>query len=94
MIPLRLLFIALLVVVSCSKNNATDIDAIKQVLTTQQTCWNNGDIDGFMLGYWNSEKFEFSSENHGTTYGWKNTLERYKESYPTVRLQMIWDISG
>ncbi len=68
---------------SCSKDNANEIDAIKQILTTQQICWNNGDIDGFMLGYWNSEKFKFSSENHGTTYGWKNTLERYKESYPT-----------
>ena len=57
-------------------NNATEIDAIKQVLTTQQIYWNNGDIEGFMLGYWNSEKFEFSSEN-GTTYGWESTLERY-----------------
>ena len=63
-------------------NNDTEIDAIKQVLTTQQIYWNNGDIEGFMLGYWNSEKFEFSSEN-GTTYGWESTLERYKESYPT-----------
>ena len=67
---------------SCSMNNATEIDAIKQVLTTQQIYWNNGDIEGFMLGYWNSEKFEFSSEN-GITYGWESTLERYKESYPT-----------
>ena len=77
------LFIALILfVLSCSKNNATEIDAIKQVLTTQQIYWNNGDIEGFMLGHWNSEKFEFSSEN-GTTYGWESTLERYKESYPT-----------
>ena len=77
---LPLLF--LLIFSSCSMNNATEIDAIKQVLTTQQILWNNGDIEGFMLGYWNSEKFEFSSEN-GTTYGWESTLERYKESYPT-----------
>ena len=77
---LPLLF--LLIFSSCSMNNATEIDAIKQVLTTQQIYWNNGDIEGFMLGHWNSEKFEFSSEN-GTTYGWENTLERYKESYPT-----------
>ena len=77
---LPLLF--LLIFSSCSMNNATEIDAIKQVLTTQQIYWNNGDIEGFMLGYWNSDKFEFSSEN-GTTYGWENTLERYKESYPT-----------
>ena len=82
LIPLRLLFIALLVVLSCSKNNATDIDAIKQVLTTQQICWNNGDIDGFMLGYWNSDKFKFSWVN-GIEYGWKNALEKYKISYPT-----------
>ena len=67
---------------SCSKDNATDIDAIKQVLTTQQICWNNGDIDGFMLGYWNSKKFEFSWVN-GTEYGWENALEKYKISYPT-----------
>ena len=71
----------ILFVLSCSKNNATDIDAIKQVLTTQQICWNNGDIDGFMLGYWNSDKFKFSW--HGIEYGWKNALEKYKISYPT-----------
>jgi len=58
------------------------IDAIKQVLTSQQLCWNNGDIDGFMLGYWNSEKFKFSWVN-GIEYGWKNALEKYKISYPT-----------
>ena len=61
--------------------NANNIDAIKQVLTTQQICWNNGDIDGFMLGYWNSDKFKFSW--HGIEYGWKNALEKYKISYPT-----------
>ena len=80
LVILPLLF--LLIFSCCSMNNATEIDAIKQVLTTQQIYWNNGDIDGFMLGYWNSDKFEFSSEN-GTTFGWESTLERYKESYPT-----------
>ena len=78
----RLLLIALILfVLSCSKNNANDIDAIKQILTIQQICWNNGDIDGFMLGYWNSDKFKFSW--HGIEYGWKNALEKYKISYPT-----------
>jgi hypothetical protein len=78
----KLLLIALILfVLSCSKNNANDIDAIKQILTIQQICWNNGDIDGFMLGYWNSDKFKFSW--HGIEYGWKNALEKYKISYPT-----------
>ena len=77
------LFIALILfVLSCSKNNATDIDAIKQVLTTQQICWNNGDIDKFMLGYWNSNKLKFSWVN-GIEYGWKNLLKKFKISYPT-----------
>ena len=59
-----------------------EIKKIKEVLFTQQTYWNNGDIDGFMLGYFNSEKFEFSWVN-GTEYGWENALEKYKISYPT-----------
>ena len=79
----KLLLIALILfVLSCSKNNANDIDAIKQILTIQQICWNNGDIDGFMLGYWNSDKFKFSWVN-GIEYGWKNALGKYKISYPT-----------
>ena len=60
-----------------------EIDAIKKILDTQQKCWNNGDIDGFMQGYWNSEKLIFTSLNHKPAYGWENTLERYKNSYPT-----------
>ena len=80
-------YIALLLFIlnSCAtspQGNAREIDAIKQVLTSQQLCWNNGDIDGFMLGYWNSEKFKFSWVN-GTEYGWENALEKYKISYPT-----------
>ena len=82
----------LLILLSCNTNNTKtietieqdpkEINAIKKVLTTQQECWNNGDIDGFMEGYWNSEKLIFTSAKHEETYGWKNTLERYKESYP------------
>ena len=53
------------------------------MLTTQQECWNNGDIDGFMEGYWNSEELIFTSLSHKPAYGWDNTLERYKNSYPT-----------
>jgi len=83
----------LLILLSCNMNNTDiiqiikqtpdEIDAIKKVLTTQQECWNNGDIDGFMKGYWNSEDLVFTSLNYQPAYGWKNTLERYKNSYPT-----------
>ena len=92
-------YVALLLFIlnSCAKSsqdNAREIDAIKQVLTSQQICWNNGDIDGFMLGYWNSEKFKFSWVN-GTEYGWENALEKYKVSYPTKENmgEFIFEIS-
>ena len=65
------------------KQEPKEIDAIKKVLTTQQECWNSGDIDGFMEGYWNSEELVFTSAKHKPTYGWQATLDRYKSSYPT-----------
>ena len=74
-----LLLLILIPILSFSQN---DIQKIKEVLFTQEKYWNNGDIDGFMLGYWNSQKFKFSWVN-GTEYGWENALEKYKISYPT-----------
>ena len=65
------------------KQDSKEIEAIKKILSSQQKCWNNGDINGFMQGYWKSEKLIFTSLNHKPTYGWKKTLERYKNSYPT-----------
>jgi len=65
------------------KQDSNDIEAIKKMLYIQEECWNNGDIDGFMEGYWNSEELIFTSDEHMPTYGWQNTLERYKNSYPT-----------
>lgn len=53
------------------------MDSMKQ----QETCWNEGDIDCFMEGYWKSEKLRFMGKN-GVTYGWQNTLDRYKKTYP------------
>lgn len=69
--------------INSRKQAPKEIDAIKEILAYQQECWNNGDIDGFMQGYWKSEELIFTSLNHKPAYGWKNTLERYKNSYPT-----------
>ena len=89
----QLFTLFLLVFLSCNMNNSdtvntinqdpNEINAIKKMLSTQQECWNNGDIDGFMQGYWQSEKLIFTSLRHKAAYGWNNTLERYKNSYPT-----------
>ena len=56
--------------------------AIKQILSDQQTCWNDGDLECFMEGYWKSDHLVFVGKS-GVTYGWSQTLENYKKSYPT-----------
>ena len=61
-----------------------EIKSIRTVLIKQQECWNNGDLEGFMKGYWNSDTLIFTSLKHQPAYGWDNTLKRYKESYPDV----------
>jgi ketosteroid isomerase-like protein len=53
--------------------------AIRKVMDEQAAAWNRGDIDGFMKGYWNSEKLVFVSNE--VTRGWRPTLDRYKKSY-------------
>jgi ketosteroid isomerase-like protein len=53
---------------------------VRKVMDEQVTAWNNGDIDGFMKGYWNSPQMTFVSGNN-VTKGWQPTLDRYKKSY-------------
>ena len=85
----HIFLLTLFFILACnSKNNnisqdSKEIHAIKQILFSQKKCWNNGDINGFMKGYWNSEKLVFTSLKYKPAYGWEATLNRYKESYPT-----------
>ncbi|WP_027138395.1 YybH family protein [Gaetbulibacter saemankumensis] len=58
-----------------------DKKAILAVLNNQSTAWSNNDIEAFMSGYWKHDSLKFYGSN-GVTYGWKNTLERYKKTYP------------
>jgi ketosteroid isomerase-like protein len=53
---------------------------IRAVMNEQVAAWNRGDIDGFMRGYWNSEKLTFVSGTN-VTRGWQPTLDRYKKNY-------------
>ena len=77
-----LLLIGLVFFTSFTTAVVDDETAIKKVLEDQRLAWNNYDLEGFMLGYWNSEELKFYGSN-GVTYGWKNTLERYKAAYPS-----------
>ena len=72
--------ISLLLIMSCS-NNHSEKDAIIKVMNQQEKDWSNGNIEGFMQGYWNSDSLMFIGKN-GIKYGWQTTLDNYKKSYP------------
>jgi len=54
---------------------------IRKVLDNQIKGWNNGDIEGFMQGYWKNDSLMFIGKN-GIHWGWQATLENYKKNYP------------
>lgn len=62
-----------------SSNKAKEM--IRTVLAQQQECWNRGDLDCFMQGYWKSDSLQFIGRS-GINYGWQATLDNYKKSYP------------
>jgi ketosteroid isomerase-like protein len=53
---------------------------IRKLMEVQQNAWNRGDVTAFMQGYWNSDSLLFIGSK-GVTYGYNNTLLRYKKTY-------------
>ncbi|MCE7960902.1 MAG: DUF4440 domain-containing protein [Acidobacteria bacterium ACB1] len=81
----RLLFgttIFLLMAGASFGQNSASETAIRKVMDEQAAAWNKGDIDGYMKGYWVSEKLTFVSGDT-VTRGWQATLDRYKKGYNT-----------
>lgn len=72
-------FLLLLILVQVAR--AQDVEQIKQVLEQQRLAWNRGDLEAYMKGYWNNEALLFVGKN-GPRYGWRQTLENYRTSYP------------
>ncbi len=70
---------ALLLSTGCTSSTAEQ--NIKDVLNDQTAAWNRGDIEDFMLGYWQSDELTFEAPD-SVTKGWQATLERYQRRYP------------
>jgi beta-aspartyl-peptidase (threonine type) len=64
-----------------SDGREADQKAIKAVLEAQQSAWNRGDVDAFLVGYWHSSELTFSGSS-GVARGWDGVLARYKKNYP------------
>ena len=73
-------FIALFFSVAAMAQS-NDEKEIRKVLATQNEAWNRGDVNAFMVGYWDSDSLMFIG-NSGITYGYNNTLANYKKRYP------------
>lgn len=54
---------------------------VRAVLESQLKAWNEGNIEQFMSGYWNSDSLMFIGKS-GITYGYQKTLENYQKNYP------------
>lgn len=65
-----------------TKTDDKAVQEIKSLMAKQTAAWNNGDIEGFMQGYWKSENLIFVSGDN-VTKGWQQTTDRYKKNYNT-----------
>ena len=79
---MRSVFISLFIIISFSVFSQTkDETEVRNVLAKQNAAWNRGDVDAFMVGYWENDSLMFIGKS-GVTYGYKNTLANYKKNYP------------
>lgn len=58
----------------------SDQDQILAILERQTQAWNQGDLDHFMVGYWNNDSLMYIGKG-GVTYGYAPTLQTYKKNY-------------
>jgi uncharacterized protein (TIGR02246 family) len=70
-----------------------DEKEILKLLSDQNKAWNNGNIEGFMQGYWKNDSLMFIGKS-GVHWGWQETLNNYKKGYPdtTAMGKLAFDI--
>lgn len=71
-------FLLLAVSAFCQTKDETEV---RNLLAKQNAAWNRGDVESFMVGYWENDSLMFIGKS-GVTYGYKNTLANYKKNYP------------
>lgn len=83
---LKLFLFLIVVAVSIAAQSAQQKAQIEvevlAVMTDQSAAWNRGDLEGFMTGYWKSDKLVFASGDR-ITRGWQATLDNYRKTYGT-----------
>ena len=87
----KLLAFILILLMSCAPKTLCQIseqypwkNEIQSLLDKQAEAWNNGNIDGYMEGYWKSDSLLFTSGGN-VRRGWQATIEKYKKSYDSKK---------
>lgn len=76
--PLFLLAVTLGTLPTFSQHR--DVKAILSILDRQTEAWNRGDIEQFMVGYWENDSLMYIGKG-GVTYGYTNTIQSYRRNY-------------
>ncbi len=86
-------YACLLLLFACQPDTSSDKTAILAIMQRQTECWNQGDLNCFMEGYWHADSLMFIGRN-GITYGYEQTLARYRKNYPdqVAMGQLTFDI--
>lgn len=75
------LFLSGLILTSIfSIGQTKDEKEILGILEKQAQAWNRGDLNSFMIGYWQNDSLMYIGKS-GITYGYTYTLANYKKNF-------------
>jgi ketosteroid isomerase-like protein len=75
-----LVFASCLLITIHSFAQSTAEKEILGILERQTQAWNRGDLEAFMIGYWENDSLMYIGKG-GVTYGYASTLNSYKKNY-------------
>ncbi len=79
-------FIFILLLSACTPQQkqkpTVDFKVVEAVMQAQLKAWNQGSVDGFMLGYWHSDSLKFITQK-GVRMGYDSVSANYKRHYNT-----------
>ncbi len=78
---MKKIFFPILLLLTCQLSAQNkDVKQILEILDRQTKAWNSGDLEKFMVGYWENDSLMYVGKG-GVTYGYAPTLANYKKNY-------------
>ena len=77
---MRTILTIMLLIPALLFSQTKDEKAILTILDNQTKAWNEGNLEKFMIGYWENDSLMYIGKK-GVTYGYQSTLNSYKTNY-------------